>query len=177
MNTLLKVLAGVTLVTLLVLPVAGVLAACVGTANGVIEGSEACDAGPGGLAPTATTPGCSANCEVMPATTGGTGGTGGSTVGGKDPSELPDWTADEVMELIGKIVNWIFTFLMLFVVIMVLIAGFTFVTGGGNPDNVTKARNMLMYALVGFAVGMLAKGIIALVQAFLNKEIGGGGFI
>lgn len=87
------------------------------------------------------------------------------------PSELPSWSISEVTGLVGKIINWIFTFLMIFVVVMVIMAGFMFVTGGGNPDNVTKARNMLMFALVGFAVGMLAKGIIVLVESFIGKSV------
>ncbi|MFA5349432.1 MAG: hypothetical protein WC309_03635 [Candidatus Paceibacterota bacterium] len=93
------------------------------------------------------------------------------------PSVLPSWTASEALGLVGRIINWIFTFLMVLVVIMVIVAGFTFATGGGNPDNVAKARNMLMYALVGFAVGMMAKGIIALVEAFIGKNAGPNPFM
>jgi hypothetical protein len=93
------------------------------------------------------------------------------TVGGVTPVAPPEWEAGDVIMLIGKIVNWIFTVLMVVVVIMVLIAGYMFVTGGANPETTTKARNVLMYALIGFAVAMLSKGLIALVAAFLNKAV------
>lgn len=166
MNTLLKVLAGITLGILLVLPMTGVFASCQ-------PGDPTRECDNPGTAPTDKIPGCSTDCKIIPPT----GTTGTNAIGGIEPDKLPEWTADEVIKLVAKIINWIFTFLMIFVVIMVVISGFLFVTGGGNPDNVTKARNTLMFALVGFAVGMLAKGLIALVQAFLNKTIEKGGLV
>lgn len=37
-------------------------------------------------------------------------------------------------------------------VIVIIIAGFTFVTSGDNPTNVTKARNAILYAVIGIVV-------------------------
>ena len=88
----------------------------------------------------------------------------------QDPESLPSWTSTQVLQLVTRITNWIFTFLIAVVVIMVLISGFLFVTAGGNPDTQTKARNFLIYALVGFAVGMIARGVIALVSAVIGRS-------
>jgi hypothetical protein len=174
MNTLLKVLAGVTLVALFGLPVTGVLATSLcGTSDAQCTTFKAA---------TTAEPGCDAECRITPklaaATDGTTGTTGGSdTVGGVTTVSPPAVDETAMMNIVKKIVDWIFTFLMLFVVIMVLVAGFMFVTGGGNPDNVTKARNMLMYALIGFAIGMLSKGVLALVAVFLGQKVPTGGFL
>lgn len=88
-----------------------------------------------------------------------------------EPEKIPKMTAQEVLQVISRITNWIFTFLMVVVVIMVVVAGYLFVTGGGNPDQVAKARQMLIYALVGFAVAMVARGIIALVSMIIAKPV------
>ena len=84
-------------------------------------------------------------------------------------AQIPTWYPTEVLALVTTITNWIFTFLIAVVVIMVLVAGYMFVTGGANPEQVGKARNILMYALIGFAVAMLARGIIAIVAAVIGK--------
>jgi len=90
---------------------------------------------------------------------------------GPQPATLPQWTAQEVIDLVVRITNWIFTFLIAVVVIMVLVAGYMFVTAGGNPDQQAKARTVLIYALIGFAVGMIARGIIALVAAIMGRAV------
>ena len=88
---------------------------------------------------------------------------------GPTPEVLPTWTATGVLRLITRITNWIFTFLIAIVVIMVLVSAYMFVTAGGNPDQQAKARMILIYALIGFAVGMIARGIIALVSAVIGR--------
>jgi len=90
---------------------------------------------------------------------------------GVTPEELPTWTTTGVLAIINRITNWLFTFLMAAVVIMVLVSAYMFVTAGGNPEQRSKATQVLMYALIGFAIGMLAKGVIALVSAVIGKKM------
>ena len=73
----------------------------------------------------------------------------------------------EPMKVFAKVITWVFGILLVLVVIMVLVAGYMFVTGGGNPEQVGKARTILMYALVGLAVAVLARGIVAFVLKIL----------
>ena len=87
------------------------------------------------------------------------------------PEELPTWSTEGVLKIINRITNWLFTFLMAAVVIMVLVSAYMFVTAGGNPEQRSKATQVLMYALIGFAIGMLAKGVIALVSAVIGKKM------
>ena len=96
------------------------------------------------------------------------GGVGAADI---EPEELPEFSAQDVLDLVVRITNWIFTFLIAVVVIMVLVAGYMFVTAGGNPDQQAKARMVLIYALIGFAVGMIARGVIALVAAVMGKGL------
>lgn len=73
----------------------------------------------------------------------------------------------EVEDILSNIIRWLFGFLLVVVVLMVLIAGYMFVTAGGNPEQVTKARNWLMYALIGLAIAVLGRGLVTLVLTII----------
>jgi len=47
-------------------------------------------------------------------------------------------------------------------VLMIVIAGFRFVAGQGNPQEVAKARSTIVYALVGLILAICAQAIITL---------------
>jgi uncharacterized membrane protein len=51
-------------------------------------------------------------------------------------------------------------------VIMLIVGGFRYITSGGNSENVTKAKNTIIYALIGLVIVALAQIV---VQFVLNK--------
>ncbi len=57
------------------------------------------------------------------------------------------------------ITNWIFMLLMALAVIFVLYGGFLIIAAGGSEERVLKGRSYIMWALVGFAVAILAKAL------------------
>jgi len=77
---------------------------------------------------------------------------------------------EEVVTLIETLTNWLFTILLAVAVVFIIIAGWTFLTAGGNPDSVTKARQMLIYALIGIAVAVLAKSMPAIIKVLLGAS-------
>lgn len=74
----------------------------------------------------------------------------------------------DVMAAFNRIVNWLFTILVAFAVIIIVVAGYYFVTAAGNPEQITKARNFILYALIGVLVGLLARGMVSLVQKMVK---------
>lgn len=48
-------------------------------------------------------------------------------------------------------------------VIVIIISGVRFITSGGDPNSVKKARDGLIYAVVGILIALLAQGIVSLV--------------
>jgi len=46
---------------------------------------------------------------------------------------------------------------------MIVISGFRFIVGQGSPQETAKARNTIVYALVGLVVALTAEAIVALV--------------
>jgi hypothetical protein len=46
-------------------------------------------------------------------------------------------------------------------VLMIVVGGLLFVTSGGNPQNVTRARETVLYSVIGLLVSLLAETIVA----------------
>ena len=51
-------------------------------------------------------------------------------------------------------------------VIMIILSGLKFITSGSNPQDVTKAREMLLYAVVGIIIAVTAQLI---VRVFISR--------
>lgn len=65
-------------------------------------------------------------------------------------------TLDVIINIFTAIVG-------LVAVIMIIIAGLQFITANANPQNIAKARNSLLYAIVGLVVVVLAQVIVHFV--------------
>jgi cytochrome bd-type quinol oxidase subunit 2 len=71
------------------------------------------------------------------------------------------------LNTINDAVNIVTLVAGLFAVIMIMIAGFTYVTAGGNSEDTKNARNRIIYAGVGLVVIALAWTI----TRFITNEI------
>jgi len=80
------------------------------------------------------------------------------------PTAPPSLTVEKIM---SNIISYLYGFIIVVVVLMAMISAYMFVTAGGNPEQVTKARNWLMYALIGLAIAVLARGIVTLVLTMI----------
>jgi len=67
-----------------------------------------------------------------------------------------------------KIANWLFYILLFVAAIFIVIAGVSFVTAQGDPEKFKKAKDTVLYAVVGIVVALLSKGIVALVNTVLR---------
>lgn len=103
--------------------------------------------------------------DLINALTGGTGA-------GITPEGPPDYGSQDVLDILDRVINYAFGILLVFVVLMIIISGWMFVTAGGNPERITSARKFLMFALIGLAIAVLAKGLVALVQMVIGPATG-----
>lgn len=53
-------------------------------------------------------------------------------------------------------------------VIMIIYAGFRYVTSGGNPENTKSARNTILYAIIGLVIVAFAQLIVKFVLSKVN---------
>jgi len=78
----------------------------------------------------------------------------------------------DIMEVLDSITDWLFTILIVIAAIWIIIAAYTFVTAAGDPDKTKKARDFVMYAMIGVIVAFAAKGLVVLVSRMVGYEIG-----
>jgi cytochrome bd-type quinol oxidase subunit 2 len=79
----------------------------------------------------------------------------GMTEIGSAYGETPDGVKDVRYQIV-KIINVVLTILGLLVTILIIFAGFQWMTAGGNEDKVKKARSTLTNAIIGLVIIMLA---------------------
>ncbi|MBU2524777.1 pilin [Patescibacteria group bacterium] len=73
-----------------------------------------------------------------------------------------------IRNLIQTMLSFLLGFLGLVAVIMIIYGGILYVTAGGNEENATKGKKILMYAVVGIV-------IIFISYALVNTLLGGLG--
>jgi len=80
----------------------------------------------------------------------------------------PVTNTESLVGIIMGLVNWVAWFVGLLAVLSGLYAGILFITAGGNAETVTKARNILLYAIVGIAVAILSFSLVAISQSVFS---------
>jgi hypothetical protein len=65
--------------------------------------------------------------------------------------------------ILNKAANFLLVIVGIAAVIMIMIGGIQYVLSSGDPQRINGAKDMIIYALVGLVVALIAKGIIAFV--------------
>jgi len=73
-------------------------------------------------------------------------------------------------EAITRVTNWTFVFVITIAVLFLLFAAFQFITAGGDPEKIAKARSSLFYGAIGVGVAVLAKGLVGFVRGLLGEK-------
>ncbi len=79
-------------------------------------------------------------------------------------------TYGDVTTLISTAANWILGILLAAAVVFILIAAFNYLTSGGDEKKVASAKKMVTYAIIAIALGLLARGVVALVLSFFGQS-------
>lgn len=66
-----------------------------------------------------------------------------------------------------QFVNFLIAIAIPLTAIMALVGGFQMITAGGDPEKFSNGRKTLMYAAIGFAVVVLAGGLVAIIRNLL----------
>ncbi|MBI2637521.1 MAG: hypothetical protein HYW88_01345 [Candidatus Sungbacteria bacterium] len=72
------------------------------------------------------------------------------------------------MDIVKKVAEFLRTIGLPIAVIMILFAGFTYMTAGGNPEKVKLAHRIFVWSLVGLAVLLVAENLVEVVCKFLG---------
>jgi hypothetical protein len=87
----------------------------------------------------------------------------GETGNGCDASGVPT--------LLSTIVNILSIVVGAAAIIMIILAGFKYITSGGEANRVTNAKSTLIYALIGVVVATLAQVLVHYVLGTTNNIV------
>ncbi len=76
----------------------------------------------------------------------------------------------DVVAILGRVGDLLIGFAVPIATIMVIVSGFYFMTAQGDPGKIDKAKSVLLWALIGMAVVLLAKAAISLVQGLASSS-------
>jgi len=91
--------------------------------------------------------------------TGVVGSTGGTTT----DDCATDASDSSIGTVAGNIVNLLSLVIGAVAVIMIIYAGFRYITSGGESNGVSSAKNSLIYAIIGLVIVVLAQIIVHFV--------------
>jgi len=94
---------------------------------------------------------------------------GGNQFVPKD-SKAPIQTSDDIIDFFIKIFKIMAEIFWIGAVAASFYAGYLYLLSGGNEEKTGKAKKMLLYAVIAIAIGLMAYGLPALVNNFLNPQ-------
>jgi hypothetical protein len=86
-------------------------------------------------------------------------------IGARVPAPSPG-----ILDTVNRIINYITFALLIVAVLIIVLAGYLFVTAQGDPEKVAKARNYVIYAMIGVVVALLAQGIVSFVRLVIETR-------
>ncbi len=86
----------------------------------------------------------------------------------------PPQTISGVWDLVCMLFGWLFILIMFAAVVYIILAAYNYLTANGDAKKVEKANHMLLYAVIGVVVAVLARNIpkIAANVVGLNTSSG-----
>lgn len=85
----------------------------------------------------------------------------------------PLGATDTFCKLLTNIASGVGELIAILGTIMIIIAGFLFMTSAGSPEKIKTAKTALMYAIIGMVIGGLAAAIVATIKSVINAAGGG----
>ena len=77
---------------------------------------------------------------------------------------VPQYSAQEVFDILKTIGNWIFVAALLIVPVMIIIGATFLLTGGDNPGRFSTGRSILIWTVLGLLLVLLARGVFAVIR-------------
>jgi len=94
----------------------------------------------------------------------------GLTATDTPPMALSDGDIN-IWEILDNVMNWFFNIVVFIAAIMVIFAGWQYVTAAGDSSKTKKALDTLVFALIGLGIALLSKGIIYIVGYVFKQSV------
>ena len=80
-----------------------------------------------------------------------------------DPGEDGIYEIADIIDILGSVLQVLFTFAAVIAVIYIIIGGYHYVTAYGNPETAEKGKQTLTWAIIGLVIVILAFVIVQFV--------------
>lgn len=80
-------------------------------------------------------------------------------------------SVEQLYAIFCNAANWLFAFVIILAVAAFIYAGFLFFTGGGSTENISKAKKLFMYGLLGAGIVVLSKTLVIIVGNFIGVDV------
>jgi len=89
----------------------------------------------------------------------------------QEPLGLP---AFDIRVIIVNIIRWLLGLVGLVLVVIIMYAGYLWMTAGGNEDQITQAKSVIRNAVIGLAIILSAYSIVSFAMNLLGYNTGNG---
>ncbi len=83
-------------------------------------------------------------------------------------SPMQATTTAEIIENIAEIITWVLSSLLL---LLIVVGAFFIISSAGDPSRVSKGKQIIIYAIIGFIIIVLARGILEIIYRILAVDI------
>ena len=83
-------------------------------------------------------------------------------------TDAPGPGTQRLINIINRLTNWLLGLLITLAVVFIIYAAYLYLTAAGNEENVGKAKNVIIYAAIAIAVGLLSRVIVFLVRGLIG---------
>ena len=77
-------------------------------------------------------------------------------------------TAPDFETIVANLIDFVFKIAIVLAPLMIIIGAALFITSAGNLQQVDRAKKIIIYTVIGFAIVLLAKGILAMIKQLLG---------
>ena len=77
---------------------------------------------------------------------------------------------NDISTLISNIINFLIILAIPITAILIVYAGFLYITSAGNDEKVKTAQKALIWAIIGFAIVLVASSVPIIIEKFLSGE-------
>lgn len=83
-------------------------------------------------------------------------------------------TDASLTEIIARLISIVLGFLGIIIVLIILYAGFTWMTAGGDPEKVKTAKQWMINGIIGLVIVAAAWAIAGFVTGSIDSAVSGG---
>jgi ABC-type sulfate transport system permease subunit len=88
---------------------------------------------------------------------------------GEQPAPIIATDVGATYSFLNRIINIMFSVLMILAVIFIMVAAFNYLTAGGNAEKVETAGRQILYAIIAIVIAVLARSVPFIIKNFLTS--------